>query len=41
MADHGCNKRAIFRTREMGVGLRELMKYKRRAGVLKEKYLRR
>jgi len=30
-------KGAIYRTREMGVGLRELMKYSRRVGVLEER----
>jgi len=34
-------KEAIFRTREMGVGLKELTKYRRRVGVLKERCLRR
>jgi len=41
MADHGCNKGAIFRMKEMGVGLRELAKYNRRVGTLEERYLRR
>jgi len=40
MVDHGCNKGAIFRTREMGVGLRGLAKYNRRVGTLEERYLR-
>jgi len=31
----------IFRTREMGVGLRGVMKYRRRVRVLKERSLRR
>jgi len=41
MADYGCNKGAIFRTRDMGVGLRELTKYNMGVGMLKERYLRR
>jgi len=34
-------KGTIFRTREMGVGLRGLTKYKRRVRVLKKRCLRR
>jgi len=34
-------KGAIFRMREMGVGLRGLTKYNRRVGALEERYLRR
>jgi len=41
MVDHRYNKGAIFRTREMEVGLRGLAKYNRRVGMLKERYLRR
>jgi len=41
MADHRCNKGAIFRTRDMGVGLRGLTKYNMGVGTLKEEYLRR
>jgi len=41
MADHGCNKGAIFRTREMEVGLRRLTKYNMGIRMLKERYLRR
>ena len=41
MADHECNKGAIFRTREMGVGLRGLAKYNLEIGMLEERCLRR
>jgi len=41
MVDHGCNKGAIFRTRDMGVGLRGLTKYNIGVGTHEEKYLRR
>jgi len=41
MVDHRCNKGAIFRTREMGVGLRGLTKYNRRVRTLEERCLRR
>jgi len=34
-------KGAIFRTRQMGVGLRGLTKYRREVGALKERCLRR
>ena len=39
--DHRCNKGAIFRTRDMGVGLRELAKYNMEVRMLKVRYLRR
>jgi len=41
MADHGCNKGAIFRTRDMGVGSRGLAKYNMEVGILGERYLKR
>jgi len=41
MADHRCNKGAIFRTREVGVGSRGLTKYNRGVRMLEERYLRR
>jgi len=41
MVDHGCNKGAIFRIRDMGVGLRGLTKYDMGVGMLEERYLRR
>jgi len=34
-------KGAIFRTKDMGVGLRGLTKYNRRVGMLEERCLRR
>jgi len=37
----GCQEEDIFRTRKTEVGLRRLAKYRRRAGVLKERWLRR
>jgi len=41
MVDHGCNKGAIFRIRDMEVGLRELAKYNMGIRMLEERYLRR
>jgi len=44
MADHRCTwavKGDIFRIKEMRVGLRRLVRLRRRAGVLKERCLRR
>jgi len=41
MADHRCTKGAIFRMRDMGVGLRGLAKYDMGVGMLEERYLRR
>jgi len=41
MVDHRCNKGAIFRTRDMGVGSRGLAKYNQRVEMLEEKCLRR
>jgi len=39
--DYRCNKGAIFRMRDMGVGLRGLAKYNMGVGALKERCLRR
>jgi len=41
MADYRCNKGAIFRMKDMGVGLRGLAKYNMEVRLLKERYLRR
>jgi len=41
MADHRCNKGAIFRTKDMGAGLKGLVKYNMGVRTLKERYLKR
>jgi len=41
MVDHRCNKGAIFRMRDMGVGSRGLAKYNMGVGTLEKRYLRR
>jgi len=41
MTDHGCNKRAIFRIRDTGVGLKGLTKYNREVRTLEKRYLKR
>jgi len=41
MMDHRCNKGAISRMRDMGVGLRGLVKCNMGVGTLEERYLRR
>jgi len=41
MVHHRCNKGAIFRMRDMGVGSRGLTKYNMGVRMLEERYLRR
>ena len=41
MVDHGYNKGAIFRMRDMRVSLRGLAKYNMGVRMLEERYLRR